>query len=114
MLKRTVISKVLTVGLLTITSSGCTALSPYIPSFMNFDSSNVSDGAGFDDPRAQARSSRDQIPGVVQYVWEEPMIDVVDTPPGLDPEGHYYRPAHQSVVEVRQGRWQYYKNAEKR
>ena len=49
------------------------------------------------------------IPGVVEYVWEEPMVDVVDVPPGLDPEGHYYRPAHQEVVEIRQGRWNYYK-----
>lgn len=49
------------------------------------------------------------IPGVVEYVWEEPMVDVVDVPPGLDPEGHYYRPAHSEVVEVRQGRWNYYK-----
>ena len=49
------------------------------------------------------------IPGVVEYIWEEPMIDVVDVPPGLDPEGHYYRPAHQEVVEIKQGRWQYYR-----
>lgn len=49
------------------------------------------------------------IPGVVEYIWEEPMVDVVDVPPGLDPEGHYYRPAHQEVVEVRQGRWQLYR-----
>lgn len=48
-------------------------------------------------------------PGVVQYVWEEPMIDVVDVPPGLDPEGVYYRPAHQSIVEIRQGRWRYHR-----
>lgn len=49
-------------------------------------------------------------PGVVQYVWEEPMVDVIDVPPGLDPEGHYYRPSHQEVVEIRQGRWQYYRD----
>ncbi|MCB0335887.1 MAG: hypothetical protein KDD62_06260 [Bdellovibrionales bacterium] len=48
-------------------------------------------------------------PGAVEYVWEPPLIDVVDVPPGLDPEGHYYRPAHQEVVEIRQGRWKYYK-----
>lgn len=48
-------------------------------------------------------------PGVVEYIWEEPMVDVVDVPPGLDPEGHYYRPGHQEVTEIRQGRWQYYK-----
>ena len=50
------------------------------------------------------------VPGVVEYVWEEPMVDVVDVPPGLDPEGHYYRPAHSEVVEIRQGRWNYYKD----
>jgi hypothetical protein len=49
------------------------------------------------------------VPGVVEYIWEEPMVDVIDVPPGLDPEGHYYRPGHQEVVEIRQGRWQYYK-----
>jgi hypothetical protein len=49
------------------------------------------------------------IPGVVEYVWEEPMVDVVDVPPGLDPEGHYYRPGHQEVIEIRQGRWQYHR-----
>ncbi|MCB0333076.1 MAG: hypothetical protein KDD55_06220 [Bdellovibrionales bacterium] len=50
-----------------------------------------------------------QAPGVVEYVWEEPMVNVVDVPPGLDPEGHYYRPAHQEVIEIRQGRWKYYR-----
>lgn len=49
------------------------------------------------------------VPGVVEYTWEEPMVDVVEVPPGLDPEGVYYRPAHEEVVEIRQGRWQYYK-----
>lgn len=47
-------------------------------------------------------------PGVVEYIWEEPMVDVVTVPPGLDPEGHYYRPAHQEIVEIRQGRWRTY------
>ncbi|MCB0321072.1 MAG: hypothetical protein KDD60_09110 [Bdellovibrionales bacterium] len=47
-------------------------------------------------------------PGVVEYVWEEPMVDVIEVPSGLDPEGMYWRPAHQSVVEIRQGRWKYY------
>ncbi|MBN8547980.1 MAG: hypothetical protein J0M12_01555 [Deltaproteobacteria bacterium] len=55
-------------------------------------------------------ASSSDVPGVVEYVWEEPMVDVVDVPPGLDPEGHYYRPAHSEVVEIRQGRWNYYKS----
>lgn len=50
--------------------------------------------------------------GIAPHVWEEPMVDVVDVPPGLDPEGHYYRPAHKSVVEIRQGKWQHYKEKE--
>lgn len=56
-----------------------------------------------EEPRAEFRN----IPGVVEYAWEEPMVDVIDVPPGLDPEGHYYRPGHQEVVEIRQGRWKY-------
>ena len=55
-----------------------------------------------------------QPPGVVEYVWEEPMIDVVDVPPGLDPEGTYYRQGHQAIYEVRQGRWQYYRKPQDR
>lgn len=46
-------------------------------------------------------------PGVVKYTWEEPIVDVVTVPPGLDPEGHYYRPAHEEIREIRQGRWIY-------
>jgi len=49
-------------------------------------------------------------PGVVNYIWEEPMVNVVDVPPGLDPEGIYYRPSHQAVVEIRQGRWKHLKS----
>lgn len=49
------------------------------------------------------------VPGVVEYTWEEPMVDMVEVPPGLDPEGTYYRPAHSEVVEIRQGKWQYYR-----
>lgn len=48
--------------------------------------------------------------GTVDYVWEEPTRDVVDVPPGLDPEGHYYRPGHQEVVESLPGRYKFYKN----
>lgn len=58
-----------------------------------------------EDPGEYVREA----PGVTQFVWEEPMVDVIDVPPGLDPEGHYYRPGHQAIVEIRQGRWQYYK-----
>ena len=52
-------------------------------------------------------------PGAVEFVWEPPMIDVVEVPPGLDPEGHYYRPSHQEIVEIRPGRWQYYNKHKK-
>ena len=50
--------------------------------------------------------------GEAHYVWDEPVVDVVDIPPGLDPDGVYYRPGHKEVVEIRQGRWRYEKGAE--
>ena len=62
------------------------------------------------DARAQVQVIK--APGIVEHVWEEPMVDVVDVPPGLDPEGTYYRPAHQAVVEIRQGRYRYYRDPE--
>lgn len=68
-------------------------------------SSSSSSTSKLGSPEPQVRN----IPGVVEYIWEEPMVDVIDVPPGLDPEGHYYRPAHQEVVEIRQGRWQLYR-----
>ncbi len=48
-------------------------------------------------------------PATPDYIWEEPMVDVIKVPPGLDPEGIYYRPEHKEVIEIRQGKWQYYK-----
>ena len=58
------------------------------------------------EPRAEHyRSPHD--PGVVNYVYEKPMVNVVEVPAGLDPEGVYYMPRHNSVVEIRQGRWTY-------
>lgn len=45
--------------------------------------------------------------GVQTYTWEEPMVDVIEVPAGLDPRGVYYRPQHQQVIEIRQGRWRY-------
>ena len=48
-------------------------------------------------------------PGVEETIWEQPMVDVIQAPPGIDPEGIYYRPAHQQVVEIRQGRWKYHR-----
>jgi len=50
--------------------------------------------------------------GVADYIWEEPMVDVVDIPPGMDPEGHYYRPGHQEILEIRPGKWKYYRGDE--
>jgi uncharacterized lipoprotein YmbA len=52
-------------------------------------------------------------PGAVEYIYEPPMVDVIDIPPGLDPEGIYYRPQHQQIVEIRQGRWNYYRKGQK-
>ena len=66
-----------------------------------------SHGNGYDSESSMVQVM--QPPGVVEEVWEEPMVDVVDVPPGLDPEGNYYRPGHQEVQEVRQGRWNYHR-----
>ncbi len=60
----------------------------------------------------QDKTSQITPKGVVQYTWEPPMVDVIEVPPGLDPEGHYYRPSHEEVVEIRQGRWKYYPQAD--
>jgi hypothetical protein len=43
--------------------------------------------------------------GTQVYAWEEPIVDVITIPAGLDPEGIYYRPEHQQIVEIKQGRW---------
>ncbi len=66
-------------------------------------------GCSRPQPAPEVVVVRDSAPGVVEYIWEEPMVDVIDVPPGLDPDGIYYRPGHQQVVEIRQGRWQYHK-----
>ncbi len=84
---------VVLIGILT----GCAAVNPFVHTKTVYREVPIS------GPKA------DVPPGVVEYVWEEPMVDVVDVPPGLDPEGRYYRPGHQAVVEVRQGRWRHYK-----
>lgn len=61
-------------------------------------------------PKTSSRAAVDAR-GTTEVVWEEPMVDSVDVPPGLDPEGHYYRPGHQEIVEIRQGRWKPYKGS---
>jgi len=43
--------------------------------------------------------------GTQVYAWEEPIVDVITIPAGLDSEGIYYRPEHQQIVEIKQGRW---------
>lgn len=47
-----------------------------------------------------------RIPGAGGSVWEEPMYDTVRIPAQLDPTGTYYRPAHNTVVEIRRGKYQ--------
>ncbi len=59
--------------------------------------------------KRQDKTYSKEDPAVVDYIWEEPMVDVIKVPPGLDPEGIYYRPQHKEVIEIRQGKWQYYK-----
>ena len=44
-------------------------------------------------------------PGVVRYCWEEPMVAFEPNGPGIDTDGHWYKPAYTAVREVKQGRW---------
>jgi len=86
----------------------CITIAGILVGFCGCSSSSVA----VEKPAAELRvvHGGSEVPGIVEYIWEEPMVDVVDVPPGLDPEGHYYRPAHQEVIEVRQGRWKYYRH----
>ena len=65
-----------------------------------------------DPVQPEVISTTEKVPGALDFIWEEPMVDVVDVPPGLDPEGTYYRPGHQETVEIRQGKWKYYRPKE--
>lgn len=47
-----------------------------------------------------------QVPGTVEEPWVEPMYDTVQVPAQVDPTGTYYRPSHQTIVEIRPGRVQ--------
>lgn len=49
---------------------------------------------------------REPVPGTVNDVWAETMIDTVRVPGQLDPTGTYYRPSHNTLVEIRPGRYQ--------
>ena len=49
---------------------------------------------------------REVVPGTVDDVWVEPMIDSVRMPAQLDPKGTYYRPSHNTLAEIRPGRFQ--------
>lgn len=46
------------------------------------------------------------VPGTVTEPWVEPMHDTVQVPAQLDPTNTYFRPSHQTVVEIRPGRVQ--------
>ena len=46
------------------------------------------------------------VPGTVTEPWVEPMHDTVQVPAQVDPTNTYYRPSHQTIVEIRPGRVQ--------
>lgn len=50
---------------------------------------------------------RDPVPGTVNDIWVEPMIDTVRVPGAIDPNNIYYRKQHTAVVEIRKGRGQF-------
>ena len=43
--------------------------------------------------------------GVVQYCWEEPLVNTETVNAGVDSRGNWYIPAHTSINEVKMGRW---------
>ena len=43
--------------------------------------------------------------GVVQYCWEEPLVNAETVNAGVDSRGNWYLPAHTSINEVKMGRW---------
>ncbi|MCC6934043.1 MAG: hypothetical protein IT292_12465 [Deltaproteobacteria bacterium] len=57
-------------------------------------------------PEEQIIVKESPVPGTITEPWTETMYDSVKVPAQLDPTGTYYRPTHQTVVEVRPGRVQ--------
>lgn len=49
---------------------------------------------------------REPVPGTVNDVWAETMIDTIRVPGQLDPHGVTYRPSHNTLAEIRPGRYQ--------
>lgn len=49
---------------------------------------------------------KEPVPGTVNEVWLEPMYDQVYVPGALDPKGNYYRKGHNTIVEIRQEKYQ--------
>jgi len=49
---------------------------------------------------------REPVPGTVNDVWVEGMVDTIRVPGQLDPHGVYYRKPHNALVEIRPGRYQ--------
>ena len=43
--------------------------------------------------------------GVMQYCWEEPLVNAEKVNAGMDSRGNWWNPAHTSVNEARMGRW---------
>ena len=48
----------------------------------------------------------DTPPGTVRDIWAEKMVDQVRVPGQIDPNGVYYRKPHETLIEVRPGRYQ--------
>lgn len=55
--------------------------------------------------RVEKRPSLQLPEGVVRYCWEEPIVKIERQNPGITQTGHWYKPAHVSVREIRSGKW---------
>jgi hypothetical protein len=46
------------------------------------------------------------VPGVVDRLWAEPMYNYARIPAQVDPNEVYYRPSYETLIEVREERYQ--------
>lgn len=54
----------------------------------------------------QLNVTENAVPGTVNKLWSEPMYNQVEIPAQLDSNGIYYRPAHNTIVEIRKDKYQ--------
>jgi hypothetical protein len=49
---------------------------------------------------------KERVPGTHEDAWVEAMYDSVRVPGSIDPKGIYYRQGHNTIYEIRPGKYQ--------